>query len=264
MNEFDPKFTPRAAALAVVGLKVADLRTDEALFDTIRTTIANTQHMEAQQAVACYVAFMRGMDYDAIVGHTGLVRSTCQIRVIEGMAILRTQEITRTVSAIRAGSLSKSVVDAATLTGEPEAMIVALEAAALAVHVKAKYVMADGGEVDIDDYAALVSQVTEVLEQASTPVTTHSMQRALPALTESLGITRKQDKRAPQVNTDGPFGIEYHVNALLADVAKIEAAADASYEPTPADMQALLRLAERFDLFDLSADDIDTLVGLDY
>ena len=239
----DPKFVPPAAALKVVGLTVAQVKTDDALFDLITTNQGTIAHLDDQIAVAIYIFQQRGYTFEALIPKTGMAERTLKRKAVEGMAILRTKEVTRTVSAIRSGALSKKVVDEITAsTAGPEEKVRLLEQAAVKEALKG-YVAPDGKSADVDAKVdVLHTRLEAVVEDA---VTAANLIAAIPALTEETGFKVKESTRSANSQDDnGPFGLEHHLKAALADMHKIAEAAGQPYVPTPQDVYALLQLAE--------------------
>lgn len=265
----DPKFCPPAAALKSVGLTVAEIKTNDSLFGLISERLTMVDKAENQIAVACYIAYQRGFEYDALAQKTGLARSNVQIRVIEGMAILRTGESRHTTSAIRAGKLSKSKVDELTKgTKSAESKIEALEKAAVESAL-AGFMRSDDTELAVD--APLVTDVFVQARNAaladSVPATAHNIIAYIPTVSESFGIKRKVEKRDPDVNqgVTKPQLLEVNLKKAVADMRALALAAEEAYVPTPQDWAAFVALTEFLDVYvDLGADTmaaIDALVA---
>lgn len=240
----DPKFVPSARALAVVGLKVGDVRTDEQIESLIKHNLEVQEQSEYQNSVLTYIWRMRGHTNQWIGQRLGFSERHITRLYIEGMAILRTGETTRTVSAIRAASLSETVVQGCTEgLGDSESKVANLEKAALGQHIQKNYVTSEGKEPDTAVLAAALAKAQEATEANSVPATAKAFIDALPTVSESLGVKAKENKRTPQ---DGgktaPLTLEANLKKALADCKAIAEAAEAPYVPTPADVKALLDL----------------------
>lgn len=262
----DPKFVPAAASLSVVGIKVSEIRTDEALKDFVQGLSKSRVLTDAQEAVAIYVARKRGHDFEWILTELGIDERTAKRREVEGMAIIRLQEITRCVSAIRTGGLGIKVVDEitakpVTLVGEhnTDARIIELETIAAAKDIQRTFQTSDGKPLSDEAVAQIVRQASDTVVNKVEPMTARNIVRAVPSISEQHGIVVKPaSKRTPQTNQSGPFGLEHHFKAALADVkALVDAADGEEYVITPNDARALLSLLTFLGL------DADTLAAVD-
>ena len=262
MSEPDTKFVPSAALLSTVGLKTTDVKTDAALYTLIAKNRADAELAENQISVAVYILHTRGNAYEDIAGKTGYSVPALTKFKVEGAAILRTGEVERTISAIRAGSLSAKVVDDITTgSGTKEEKVTALEVAGLAAHVKGKY-QKEGSDITATDFTALRDALAIACENSALPVTTQKMAVVLPNHTEALGFTIK--KREPQVNTEGPLGLEANLKRALHDMQEIAKAANAKYVPTAQDVAALMAICDYIEiplmLSDSMLDAVDALL----
>lgn len=261
----DPKFVPAAASLNVVGIKVAQIRTDDALIEFVQGLASARTLTDAQEAVAVYVARKRGHEFDWILTNLGIDERTAKRREIEGMGIIRLQEITRTVSAIRTGDLGIKVVDEITgraftiETDSTDDRIAALETLAAAKDIQRSYQNGDGSALSDDQVASLVEQARSTVTNKVEPMTARNMVRAVPSFSELAGVQAKpKQQRSPQTPNSGPMGLEAHFKAALADAKAIVAAADGeAYVITPADAQALLALLDYIGV------DSDVLAAID-
>ena len=253
-NAADPKFTPAASSLAVVQMKVGDIRTDDALIEFV-TRLAETRELtDAQEAVAVYTARKRGHEFDWILSNLGLKQDTAARREIEGMAILRLQEVTRCVTAIRVGSLGIKVVDE--ITSKPitlnddgvDERIVALEIMAAGKKVQASYVTEGKKPLTDDQVAAVVEQAVKTVASKVEPLNAASIVAAVPSFSEQVGLERKVAPRTPQTSNAGPMGLEFHLKAAMRDIAALEKAAEEPYVLTVHDYKALFDLVTRFGL----------------
>lgn len=251
----DPKFVPAASSLEVVGMKVSQIRTDDALIAFVHGLAETRTLTDAQEAVAVYVARKRGHEFDWILTNLGIEERTAKRREIEGMAILRIGEITRTVSAIRTGELGIKAVDE--ITSVPcslsddgtDERILALETMAAAKRIKANYVTADKKELSDETVANMVRQAKDIVAAKVEPLTAATLVAAVPVISEDHGAERKVTKRAAQTDSaSGPMGLEFHLRAALRDMKKLAEAAEAAYVPTTQDYKALFDLVTYLDL----------------
>ncbi len=261
----DPKFVPAAASLSVVGIKVAQIRTDDALIEFVQGLAASRSLTDAQEAVAVYVARKRGRDFDWILTNLGIDERTAKRREVEGMAIIRLQDITRTVSAIRTGDLGIKVVDE--ITGRPLSLtdegvdqrILDLEIMAASKDIQRSYVTPDGQPLTDAKVAELVGLAQSTVVSKVEPMTARNLVRAVPSFSETQDVVAKpKQQRTPQTPDSGPLGLEAHFKAALRDAkAIVEAADGVAYVITPADAKALL------DLMDYIGVDSDVLAAID-
>jgi hypothetical protein len=259
-NVADPKFVPAAASLSKVGMKVGDIRTDEALIAFVLKGQENRALSEAQEAVAVYTARKRGHEFDWIMSNLKISKDVAERREIEGMALLRLQvdeaEVPRVQSAIRTGRLGIKVVDDITAKsytvtdGGVDARLEDLEILSAGKRIKDKYVLADKGMAISDKQAAdIVKHARTVVEQKVEPVSASSILQAVPNFSEEVGLKVKEGKRTTSGSkNDGPHALEFHLKAAMKDIAALEKAADQKYELTAHDYKALFDLCSMFDL----------------
>ena len=260
-DQVNTKFVPSASVLATVGLKVGEVRSDEAIYQLIATNRAAQSMAENQISVAIYILAQRGHAYEEIASKTGYSVIAVKRFKVEGSAILRTGEVERTVSAIRTGTLSQAIVDEITIgTGTAEQKIEALETAGLAGHIKSKYQRKDGKKIEALDFKAVTQQAREACEGAAVPATGQKMALMLPHITEELGLKVKSRESESNGGT-GPQTLEFHLKAALKDVKAIADAADAAYVPTANDLAALFSLCDFLDVPLML--DADTLAAVD-
>ena len=250
----DPKFTPAAASLAVVNIKVGDIRSDEALIEFVGHLQETRVLTDAQEAVAVYTARKRGHEFDWILSNLKISESTAKRREIEGMAILRVGEVTRTVAAIRTGTLGIKVVD--DITAKPksltddgvDARIVEMEIMAAGKAVQATYMTPDKKPLTDTQVAAVVQQAIKTVADKVEPLNAASIVSAVPSFSETVGLTKKVTPRTPGGSNQGPMGLEFHLRAALKDVEALEKAAEEPYVLTTHDYKALFDLVTRFGL----------------
>ena len=261
----DPKFVPAAASLQVVNIRVSDIKTDAALIEFVQGLGKTRSLTDAQEAVAIYVARKRGHDFDWILTSLGIDERTAKRREVEGMAIIRVGEITRVVSAIRTGGLGINVVDE--ITARPLSLasdgtdqrIIDLETLAAGKEIQRSFQTSDGKSLSEEQVAAIVRQAEDTVVAKVEPMTARNIVRAVPSIAEQHGVTAKpKQSRSPQEPKAGPFGLEHHFKAALADARALVAAVDGEpYVITPADARALL------DLLEFLGIDADTLAAID-
>lgn len=255
----DPKFVPPAASLSKVGMKVADIRTDDALVAFVIKGQESRALSEAQEAVAVYTARKRGHEFDWILTNLHISKDTAERREIEGMALLRLQvdehEVPRVQSAIRTGRLGIKVVDDITAKSYTQtdtgvdARLEDLEILSAGKRIKDKFVMADRGLAISDKQAAdIVAHARTVVAAKVEPVSAATIIAAVPSFSEEVGLKVKENKRTPSTSNNGPMPLEHHIRAALRDIAALEKAAEQDYELTPHDYRALFDLCSKFDL----------------
>jgi len=247
-SNVDPRFVPSAKALTVVGLKVGDIRTDEGILKLIHDRDAAIGAAENQISVAIFVLMQRGWTTASIGAKTNYAERTVTRKGIEGLAILRTGEVTRTVAAIRTGNLSKKVVKECTAGGDPAEMkIKRLERAAIGAELQSRYVVTATKQApDAKTLDAVIAAVADIVDGDSEPMNAASLVDAIPHVTEQTGLTAKDGKRSGhnQGGSTTPQAVAYHLRLALKDAKAIAAAANEDYIPTPQDVQALFDLCQ--------------------
>jgi hypothetical protein len=247
MSNADPKFVPSARALQVVGLKVGEVRSSEDIITFIKTKTHEIETFDTQISVAIYILKQRGMTNEAIAKQVEYSSRTVIRKGLEGLAILRTQEVTRTVAAIRSANLSEKVVkDCTAGAGDNESKIQRLERAAVAYDIQSRFVTADGKVPDAAVIDRVMTMTANVVEANAEPATAPFLVGAIPTISEELGLKVKEVKRSGhnQGGANNPMAVEFHIKAALQDARKIAAAAEAEYTPTPADIKAVMELCE--------------------
>lgn len=257
----DPKFVPAAATLAKVGMKVSDIRSDDALISFVLNGQKSRALSEAQEAVAVYVARKRGHEFDWILTNLHISESTAKRREIEGMALLRLQvdeaDVPRVQSAIRTGGLGIKVVDEITAKSYSlddegtDARLMDLEVLSAGKIIKDKFVTAEKGMALSDKQAAeIVAHARKVVVDKVEPMNAATIVGAVPTFAEGAGLKIKEVKRTTGGGAQsGPQTVEFHIKAALRDVAALEKAADGQvYELTVHDYKAIFDLCSRFGL----------------
>jgi hypothetical protein len=240
----DPKYVPSAAALEVVGLKVGDIRNTEHALEFIAEAIKEIETKDFQISVTVYVLRKRGVTNEVLAPRFGWAERTISRKYVEGLAILRTQETTRTMSAIRKAALSLTVVEKCTEgLGDSESKIAALEAASVGSVVQSDYIQPNGKEATTEQIAQVLALTAQAAEANAEPATATAFVDAIPQISERVGLVAKEKKRTPsKAGEAGPFAVEYHLKAALKDAQAIAEAASLEYTPTPADVKALMDL----------------------
>lgn len=258
-DQFDPKFTPVAHLLKVVDLKAGQLTTADAIYSLLDQNYASSRKLDYQNSVLFYTLYRRGEDINAIAAKFGETSDTIRRRANEGMAILRTGETTRTVAAVRKGSLTASAIDTATLdTNDRDEMIVALELMALHGALGSYQVAGQKGVSAATTVPTLplYTQIAEHLEAKAIPMTAANMVAAIPVFAAELNIERKQRNTEPPVT--GHLALEAGLKRVMEDVTQIVKAADGEpYKPTAQDLMTFLQF------IDFMARLIDAPEGMD-
>lgn len=240
----DPKFVPSNDALQVVGLSQNKVKTDKAIFDMLAHADEQIDTLESQKSVGIYILKQRGYSNAKIAQRTNYAERTVVRKYIEGMAVLRTGETTRTIAAVRSADLTEKTVQECTKgAGDSESKIQLLERAALTKEVQAKYVTDSGKIPDKVVIDQVIDQVTTVVAAQSEPATAGTFIDAIPQITENVGLKVKNREPSKQGEA-GPQTVEFHVRAALKDAKALAKAAEMDYEPTPADLSALLSLCD--------------------
>lgn len=241
----DPKFTPSNDALAVVGLSVNKVKTDKAIFDLLAHADEQIDTLESQKSVAIYILKQRGWSNAKIAQRTNYAERTVVRKYIEGMAVLRTGETTRTIAAVRAADLTEKTVQECTKgTGDTESKIQMLERAALAKELQGKFVTNEGKVPDKAVVDRVIDATAKVVAAQSEPATAGTFIDAIPQVTEDLGLKAKSRSTEPDGGKATAQTVEFHLKAALKDAKAIADAADEDYLPSPADIKALLKLCE--------------------
>jgi len=262
----DPKFVPSAASLEVVGIKVSQIKTDAALVEFVKGLAETRQLTDAQEAVAVYTARKRGHEYAWCLTELGIEEHTAKRREVEGMAILRLGEITRTVSAIRTGELGVKVVDEITSKAVPvEDRIDLLNEAAFGRYLQRTFKVEGKDEIPTEVLAAALTQAKATVEAKVEPMNAGTLKGAVPSFSEDLGLVKKEQKRTPQVNESGPMGLEFNLKKALSDIRKIEEATNgAPYVPTTQDYAALFALCDYLAvMIEMPQDVMDAILALE-
>ena len=240
----DPKFVPSNEALQVVGLSQNKIKTDKAIFDMLAHADEQIDTLESQKSVGIYILKQRGYSNAKIAQRTNYAERTVVRKYIEGMAVLRTGETTRTIAAVRAADLTEKTVQECTKgTGDSEAKIQLLERAAMTKEVQAKYITEGGKLPDKSTIDRVIDAVVQVVAAQSEPATAGTFIDAIPQVSGEVGLKAKERDSKKDGGT-GPQSVEFHLAAALKDAKAIAKAAEEAYLPSPADTRALLALCD--------------------
>ena len=245
----DPKFVPSNEALQIVGLSQNKVKTDKAIFDMLAHADEQIDTLESQKSVGIYILKQRGYSNAKIAQRTNYAERTVVRKYIEGMAVLRTGETTRTIAAVRSADLTEKTVQECTKgTGDSESKIQMLERAALTKELQAKY-LTDGGKIPdkvvVDN---VIDAVTKVVAAQSEPATAGTFIDAIPQITEQVGLKVKERTPDPDGGKKSAMAVEFHIKAALKDAKALADAAEMDYVATPADVKALLNLCDYLNL----------------
>lgn len=244
MSNSKTLFTPPQAALDSVGLSVADLGTDEQIYDLIASCTQTMRAVEARIAVAVYTLFKRGATIEKMAQRMGVTFNTVERRIAEGMAILRTGDADRSIAAVRTAGLKVTQVDDLTRgAGTANGKLIKLEQGALSTAIKARYKDGAGATPDTAKFVdVLLPQLQQAAKADSVPPTMDELIHYVPAFSENLGLEKIQ--RSPGTpSNDGPYALAFHLKKALDDVKALEKASDGlPYEATNDDVVALLKI----------------------
>ena len=242
----DPKFVPSNEALQVVGLSQNKIKTDKAIFDMLAHADEQIDTLESQKSVGIYILKQRGYSNAKIAQRTNYAERTVVRKYIEGMAVLRTGETTRTIAAVRAADLTEKTVQEC--TGDSESKIQLLERAAMTKEVQAKYLTESGKLPDKSTIDRVIDAVVQVVAAQSEPATAGTFIDAIPQVTEEVGLKVKERTPDPDGGKKSPMTVEFHLKAALKDAKALADAAEMDYVATPADVKALMQLCTYLNL----------------
>jgi len=240
----DPKFIPEDDKLAIVGLSVSNVKTDNQLYKLVVNNNEKSELIDAQNAVAAYILWKRGAEQETIAGKVGRDVRTIKRWCVMGAAIMRTGEYTRTMGAVRLVDMSKGAMDTATqgdLT--PDQKLEQLETAALALDIKSKFQSEKGKAVTDETIQAVVAELPRIVKENAEPLTAKNMADSVHVVADRFGIERKQRTPDPD-GGQGPLAVESHLKAALKDARAIAKASGSAYVPTAADVKALMALCD--------------------
>lgn len=249
----DPKFTPPTEALATVGLTKTQLKTNDSIFQLITSVKDDIDLHENQISVLITTLVLRGFTTEDLVKRTGYSSRTITRKNIEGTAILRTQEVTRTTAAIRSVSMSSKAMELATRGGDADTKIAALELAAIDRTLASGFQTSDEKAISPEASASILLATRQAVLNDALPNVVTNMIDYIPLMADQFGIKAKiktPDKRDP--NPDGgassAMALDYHLKRALKDVRALEDAAEEAYVPTPQDYYHLLQLCDHLNI----------------
>lgn len=249
----DPKFTPPTEALATVGLTVTQLKTNASIFKLITSAKDDIDLHENQISVLITTLVLRGFTTEDIVVRTGYSSRTVTRKNIEGTAILRTQEVTRTTAAIRSVSLSSKAMELATRGGNADTKIAALELAAVDKALASGFQTSDGKAISPEASASILLATRQAVQEDALPNVVTNMISYIPLMADEFGIKAKiktPDHRDPDPDggASSAMPLDYHLKKALKDIRTIEDAAEEAYVPTPQDYYHLLQLCDHLSI----------------
>ena len=249
----DPKFMPPTEALATVGLTATQLKTNASILKLINTVQEDIDLHEVQISVLITTLMLRGMTVEDLVVRTGYASRTITRKNIEGTAILRTQEVTRTTAAIRAVNMSTKAMELATRGGDADTKIAALELAAMDSALASGFQTHDEKAISPEDSALILLATRKAVLNDALPTVMKNMISYIPLMADEFKIKGKIKK--PQERDPDPDGgassamaLDFHLKRALADVRAIENAAEEAYVPTPQDYYHLLQLCDHLNI----------------
>lgn len=243
----DPKYTPPAAALATVGLTAAQLKSSDAVFNLIVATQVDINAHENQISVLITTLVLRGFTTTELIKRTGYSEASITRKNIEGTAILRTQEVTRTTSAIRSVNMSNKIMEQATRGGTAEQKISALELGAMDRTLASGFTYKDDKTITAEDSALILVATRDAVLKDALPLLASNYIAYVPLLAEQFGIKAKpkaQRTPDPEGGLNTPMDLAYHLKKAQSDMQEIAKAAELPYLPTPQDYYALMQLCE--------------------
>jgi hypothetical protein len=240
---FDPKFVPSAKALAIVQLTVADLKSNESILEMLVATEGKIDLLHAQQSVGIYVLKQRGWSNGNLAAKTNYSERTIVRKYIEGMAVLRTGETTRTIAAVRAAELTQKTVEECTKgTGDSVSKIESLERSAVGKALLGSFTTMEGKIPDSVLINKVITETANVVAAQAEPATAGTFIDAIPQVTEMLGLKIKKRATDPDGGANTPHSVDFHLKAALKDAKAIATASNEDYVASATDVKALLAL----------------------
>ena len=244
----DPKFQPSTDILTLVKVTKAacDGKDSTKKLGAAFQSASNTQEMlDVTKAGIIYILKTRGVTHTEIIKECDTNERDITRFYNLGCAIFRTQEITRTMSAVTRGELSHTAITAATDGNASTATkIERLEASAVANHVIRRFQTTKGNKPSESLVAKATAAAISAAKANNTPATADAYVRQLPAISQEVGLTAKT--REPSTVTTGdsaPMPVAFWLSRALTDAKQIvKDSDDLAYEPTPEDLAALLSL----------------------
>lgn len=259
-HESDPNYIPPKDALETVGVAAEQITTNVQVFDLIALELREIDIHDTRIAVLVATLRYRGVTHETIAQKTGYSTKQVQRKEIEGVAILRTQEVTRTTSAIRSCDMSLTTMNEAT-TGKPtnEEAIAELEKAAITRTLHRSFLREDNSGFTEDDAEYILETIMERVEADAMPMVAGNYVRYIPLMAAEFNLKAKPVTPRTASQEGGastPMGLEFHMKQALTDIKAIERAAGLAYVPTAQDYYAACQLMDYLNIEVLLEDDI--------
>ena len=262
----DPKFAPSKAILDLV--KVTKTACDskdykQTLGAAFRKASDTQEGLDVTKAGIIYILKTRGVLHTEIIIACDTNERDITRFYNLGCAIFRTQEVTRTKSAVDSGELShKAIVKATDGNASAATKIENLERAAVANVVQRRFQAANGKKPSDSMVAKATDAAISAAKANNTPAIASAYVRQLPAISQEVGLSAKT--REPSIVTVGdaaPMPLAFWLTRALTDAKQIVKDSDGlAYVPTPDDLKALMDLMRYLPL--LATDDaVSTLVA---
>lgn len=259
-HETDPDYVPPASALLTVGVEASEIVTNVQVYDLIAHNMGQIDVHDTRIAVLVATLRYRGVTHEAIATKTGYTTRHVQRKEIEGIAILRTQEVTRTTSAVRACDMSMSTMLTAT-TGRVTTTdaIEELERQAMATTLQRKFLRTDDSALNSDDADYILETIMDRVKADAVPMVAGNYVAYIPLMAAEFDIKAKPvTPRTPtqEGGTSSPMMLEFHMKRALADIKAIVKAAGLPYVPTPQDYYAACQLMDYLNIEVLLNEDV--------
>ena len=244
----DPKFQPSKEILTLVKVPQAacDGKESTKKLGAAFQAASNTQEMlNVTKAGIIYILKTRGVTHTDIIKECDTNERDITRFYNLGCAIFRTQEITRTMSAVTRGELSHTAITAATDGNASAATkIERLEAEAVRNHVIRRF-QTTGGKKPSESLVAKATKAAMSAAKANnTPATADAYVQQLPAVSQEVGLTAKtREPQTTEVGANAPMPVAFWLARALTDAKQMVKDSDGlAYDPTPEDLAALLSL----------------------
>ena len=241
----DPAFAPSATMLKLTGLSATAASSDKNLYAAIKTAEAKKADLDVLEASAIYILKTRGAENADVMTEIGITDRDVTRKYNQGLAMYRTQEVTRTLSAVAKGELSAEAIRSATDGNASTATkIERLEALAVGNVINRRFQTTKGAAPS----ESLVAKATEAAISAAkangVPATAEGFVGQLKAVSEEVGLTAKvREPQTKNIGTNSPMPVAFHLSKALTDAKQIVKDSDGlAYEPTAEDLAALLSL----------------------
>lgn len=259
----DPKFAPSKAILDLMKISQAACVGKESLSAAFKAASGQQDTLDTKKAGLIYILKTRGETHNEIITLCNTNERDITRFYNLGCAIFRTQELTRTKSAVDSGELShKAIVAATDGNASAETKIGKLERAAVANVIQRRFQAAKGKKPSDSMVAKATDAAISAAKANNTPAIASAYVRQLPAISQEVGLSVKT--REPSIVTVGdaaPMPLAFWLTRALTDAKQIVKDSDGlAYVPTPDDLKALMDLMRYLPL--LATDDaVSTLVA---